>query len=189
VAHAYAEGEGFAPQQASYGYGALIGVLMRPVAIVFGFVFSFYIINIAMWFASVGLSIFISGMLTDVVMGPISMFATFSVILGVIFMLLRYVLRMVTHLPENIPNWMGGRSNNTGEMQAAESGNQAMQGGARTVARGGFAVKQGADARTEKALAEKAAKEEKDAKAADLGAKHTPPVHGTAEKDGGENIG
>lgn len=24
VAHAYAEGEGFAPQQASYGYGALI---------------------------------------------------------------------------------------------------------------------------------------------------------------------
>lgn len=122
VAHAYAEGEGFAPQQASYGYGAAIGVLMRPVAIVFGFVFSFFVINIAMWFASIGLGIFLSGMLTDVVMGPISMFATISVILGVIFMTLRYVLRMITHLPENIPNWMGGRSNNTGEMQAAETG-------------------------------------------------------------------
>jgi hypothetical protein len=164
----------------------LIGILMRPVAIVFGFVFSFFIINIAMWFASVGLSIFISGMLTDVVMGPISMFATFSVILGVIFMLLRYVLRMVTHLPENIPNWMGGRGNNVGEMQAAEGGNQAMEGGAKTVARGGFAVKQGSDARTEKRLADAVTKKEKDARAASFKASHTPPAaEGKVEKTGG----
>jgi hypothetical protein len=71
-------------------------------------------------------------------------------------MVLRYVLRMVTHLPENIPNWMGGRSNSAGEMQAAEGGNQAMQSGAKNVARGGFAVKQQSDARGEKKLADDA---------------------------------
>jgi conjugal transfer/type IV secretion protein DotA/TraY len=63
VAHAYAEGEGFAPQQASYGYGAMIGVMARPVALVFGFAFSFYIIGIASWFAAQALGIFLSGML------------------------------------------------------------------------------------------------------------------------------
>ncbi|MDA8154094.1 MAG: DotA/TraY family protein, partial [Acidithiobacillus sp.] len=39
AAHAYAEGEGFAPQQAQYGYGAAIGIVMRPVLLTFGFIF------------------------------------------------------------------------------------------------------------------------------------------------------
>ena len=198
VAHAYAEGEGFAPQQASYGYGAAIGVLMRPVAIVFGFSFSFFIINIAMWFASIGLGIFLSGMLTDVVMGPISMFATLSVILGVIFMTLRYVLRMVTHLPENIPNWMGGRSNNTGDMQAAETGGQTMEGGAKMVARGGLQVKQQADIRAERKLADDAGAIEKRKSGDEATAKETArnaqmerlisAVGGGAEKKGGKDV-
>ncbi len=152
VAHAYAEGEGFAPQQANYGYGAMIGVLMRPVAIVFGFVFSFFIINIAMWFASLGLGIFLSGMLNNVVMGPISMIATLAVIISTIFMVLRYVLRMVTHLPENIPNWMGGRSNNAGEMQAAESGNAAAQSGGKTAMRGMATVNVGRAQKDQQAI-------------------------------------
>ena len=119
VAHAYAQGEGFAPQQAQWGYGALIGTLMRPTALVFGFVFMFYIMNIAMWFASMALALYISTMLTSSTFGLGSFIGTMSVIMATAFMVVKYVVQMITHLPDNLPKWIGGNGTNTGDLNAA----------------------------------------------------------------------
>ena len=142
VAHAYAEGEGFAPQQASYGYGAMIGVLMRPVAIVFGFAFSFYIIGIACWFAAMAMGTFLSGMLADVNVGPGAFIGVTAIIMTTLFMVIRYVLKMITHLPDNLPRWMGGQGNNVGDAAAADAANQGAERGTAQAARGAFALRQ-----------------------------------------------
>lgn len=163
---------------------------MRPVALVFGFAFSFFIINIAMWFGGVGLSTFMGGMLANVWVGPVAAFGSLSIILGTIFMILRYVLRMVTHLPDNLPRWIGGQGNNVGDMSAAEGGNQAMQGGAKSVAQGGFAVKSQRDQRAERKVAADAASEadaERDVKLAKMIRGENPG--GSGEKDGGGEKG
>ena len=128
VAHAYAEGEGFAPQQANYGYGAMIGVLMRPVALVFGFVFMFFIMNIAMWFAAVAMALFLSTMITSSSIGFGTMLGAMSVIVATAFMVVKYVMQMITHLPDNLPNWMGGRGTNTGDLAAAQQGQSQAEG-------------------------------------------------------------
>ena len=149
VAHAYAEGEGFAPQQASYGYGAMIGVLTRPVAIVFGFAFSFYIIGIACWFAAMAMGTFLSGMLADVNVGPGAFIGVTAIIMTTLFMVIRYVLKMITHLPDNLPRWIGGASNNVGDVQAAEGANQSAQNSTAQAALNGFALGQQSFTRSE----------------------------------------
>ncbi|MBU2767362.1 hypothetical protein HAP94_14570 [Acidithiobacillus ferrivorans] len=62
AAHAYAEGEGFAPQQTSYGYDAAIGIVMRPVLLTFGFIIMFFMIFIVGHFVGSAMSVYMSGM-------------------------------------------------------------------------------------------------------------------------------
>jgi conjugal transfer/type IV secretion protein DotA/TraY len=143
VAHAYAGGDDFAPQQASYGYGALIGVLMRPIALTFGFVFMYYLLNVALWFMGTALAMAFGGMTMTSVVGPVAAVFLIGVILGAIFMVIRIVVGMVTHLADNIPNWMGGRSTNVPGGREAVHEAQGMQGTIqRTTTAGGVAIRQ-----------------------------------------------
>lgn len=185
VAHAYAEGEGFAPQQASYGYGAMIGVLMRPVAIVFGFAFSFYIIGIACWFASMALGTFLSGMLADVDIGPGAFVGISAIIVSTLFMVIRYTLRMITHLPDNLPRWMGGQGNNVGDAAAAESANAGAERGAGQAGRGVFALRQQAFKDSEGEAQRDASKIEDNARKA-KGAKDAKASAAAEQKKHGE---
>lgn len=114
--------------------------VMRPVALVFGFAFMFYIMNIAFWFASVGMGTFLSGMLADVDIGPGAFVGVMAILIGTAFMLVRFVLKMITHLPDNLPRWIGGQGNNVGDMAAAEGANQGMAGTTKNSARGSFVV-------------------------------------------------
>ena len=123
--------------------------MARPVALVFGFAFMFYIMNIAFWFAAMGLGIFLSGMLSDVIMGPGAFVGTLAIIMSTIFMIVRYTLKMITHLPDNLPRWIGGASNNVGDVQAAEGANQSAQNSTAQAALNGFALGQQSFTRSE----------------------------------------
>lgn len=125
AAHAYAEGEGFAPQQAMYGYGAAIGIVMRPVLLTFGFVFMFFLIFIVGHFVGGAMSVYMSGM-NGFNLGIVGSVAVLAIILGTIWGSMKFLMGLITHLADQVPQWIGGRGQHLGEkeqaIQGAESG-------------------------------------------------------------------
>ncbi len=125
AAHAYAEGEGFAPQQAQYGYGAAIGIVMRPVLLTFGFVFMFFLIFIVGHFVGGAMSIYMAGM-NGFHLGIVGSVAVLAIILGTIWGAMKFLMGLITHLADQVPQWIGGRGQHLGEkeqaIQGAESG-------------------------------------------------------------------
>ena len=125
AAHAYAEGEGFAPQQAMYGYGAAIGIVMRPVLLTFGFVFMFFLIFIVGHFVGGAMSIYMAGM-NGFNLGIVGSVAVLAIILGTLWGSMKFLMGLVTHLADQVPQWIGGRGQHLGEkenaMQGASSG-------------------------------------------------------------------
>ena len=125
AAHAYAEGEGFAPQQAMYGYGAAIGIVMRPVLLTFGFIFMFFLIFIVGHFVGGAMSIYMSGM-NGFHVGIVGSVAILAIILGTIWGSMKFLMGLITHLADQVPQWIGGRGQHLGEkeqaIQGAESG-------------------------------------------------------------------
>lgn len=125
AAHAYAEGEGFAPQQAQYGYGAAIGIVMRPVLLTFGFIFMFFLIFIVGHFVGGAMSIYMSGM-NGFHVGIVGSVAILAIILGTIWGSMKFLMGLITHLADQVPQWIGGRGQHLGEkeqaIQGAESG-------------------------------------------------------------------
>lgn len=103
-------------------------MVVRPIALVFGFVFFFYTVSVACWFAAQGLGLFLSGMLENVTVGPGAFLATTTVILTTLFMIVRYSVSLITHLAEELPRWIGGMGNNMGDSQAAQQGAGDLQG-------------------------------------------------------------
>ncbi|MHB1320804.1 MAG: DotA/TraY family protein [Acidithiobacillus ferrivorans] len=121
AAHAYAEGEGFSPQQAQYGYSAAVGIVMRPVLLTFGFVFMFFLIFIVGHFVGGAMSIYMSGM-NGFHVGIVGSVAILGVILGTIWGSMKFLMSLITHLADHVPQWIGGRGQHLGEKE------QAMQG-------------------------------------------------------------
>lgn len=139
AAHAYAEGEGFAPQQAMYGYGAAIGIVMRPVLLTFGFIFMFFLIFIVGHFVGGAMSIYMSGM-NGFHVGIVGSVAILAIILGTIWGSMKFLLNLITHLADQVPQWIGGRGQHLGDkeytMQAVDSGANKAKG----VALGAYGV-------------------------------------------------
>jgi len=160
VAHAYAGGDDFAPQQASYGYGAMVGVLVRPIALVFGFVFMYYMLNVSLWLMGTAFSMAFGGMTMTSTVGPVATVFLIAVILGGMFMVIRLNTRMVTHLADNLPNWMGGRSTNVpGGQEGVQEAQNIQSATQRAATGGGLAIRQGVKEaqQDKKSAAEKAA--------------------------------
>ena len=131
AAHAYAEGEGFAPQQAMYGYGAAIGIVMRPALLTFGFVFMFFLIFIVGHFVGGAMSVYMSGM-SGFDVGPVGAVAILAIIIGTIWGSIKFLMGLITHLADQVPQWIGGRGQHLGEketaIQGAESGSNKAKG-------------------------------------------------------------
>ena len=72
--------------------------------------------------------------------GPGAFIGVTAIIVITLIMVIRYVLGMITHLPDNLPRWIGGQGNNVGDRQAAESANQGGANSVKAGARNGFAV-------------------------------------------------
>ncbi len=109
AAHVYAEGEGFAPPQAQYGYSAAIGIIARPLLLTIGFIFAFFILDIGGWFLGEALQAFLTGMGAQDI-GIIGYGAMMAVIIGTVLMFIKTVLKLITHLADRAPQWIGGHS-------------------------------------------------------------------------------
>ncbi|MHB1642189.1 MAG: DotA/TraY family protein [Acidithiobacillus sp.] len=163
AAHAYAEGEGFAPQQAMYGYGAAIGIVMRPVLLTFGFVFMFFLIFIVGHFVGGAMSIYMAGM-NGFNLGIVGSVAVLAIILGTLWGSMKFLMGLITHLADQVPQWIGGRGQHLGEKENAMQGASSGADKAKGVAMGAYAVgKSGAAdvGRKREKAAERAAKDQK----------------------------
>lgn len=109
AAHVYAEGEGFAPPQAQYGYSAAIGIIARPLLLTMGFIFAFFIMDIGGWFVGEALQAFLAGM-GGTQVGIIGFCSMLAVIIGAEFLFIKTVLKLITHLADRAPQWIGGHS-------------------------------------------------------------------------------
>ena len=109
AAHVYAEGEGFAPPQAQYGYSAAIGIIARPLLLTMGFIFAFFIMDIGGWFLGEALQAFLTGM-GGTQVGIIGFAAMLAVIIAAVLMFIKTVLKLITHLADRAPQWIGGHS-------------------------------------------------------------------------------
>lgn len=139
AAHAYAEGEGFAPQQAMYGYGAAIGIVMRPVLLTFGFVFMFFLIFIVGHFVGGAMSVYMFGM-NGFHLGIVGSVAVLAIILGTIWGSMKFLMGLITHLADQVPQWIGGRGQHLGEKENAMQGADSGANKAKTVATGAYGV-------------------------------------------------
>ena len=139
AAHAYAEGEGFAPQQAMYGYGAAIGIVMRPVLLTFGFVFMFFLIFIVGHFVGGAMSIYMAGM-NGFNLGIVGSVAVLAIILGTIWGAMKFLMGLITHLADQVPQWIGGRGQHLGEKEQAIQGAESGANKAKGVALGAYGV-------------------------------------------------
>ena len=108
-AHVFAEGEGFSPPQAQYGYSAAIGIILRPLLLTIGFIFAFFIMDIGGWFVGQALQVFLAGM-GGTQVGMVGFAAMLAVIIGTEFLFIKTVLKLITHLADRVPQWMGGHS-------------------------------------------------------------------------------
>ncbi len=176
AAHAFAEGEGFASQQAKYGYSAVVGIIMRPLLLTFGFIFFFFIINIGGWFTGSALQVMFSSMGGHDI-GPVAFLGFASMAFITLFMVLKMSMKLITHLADRLPQWIGGHSGQgLGESDiaqgAAQSGSGAWKGAAAGAYTGARAMSGIADKSQYKAeAAEGKAEQERNAQqSADLNA-------------------
>ena len=109
AAHVFAEGEGFSPPQAQYGYSAAVGIIFRPLLLTLGFIFAFFIMDIGGWFVGQALQVFLGGM-GGTQVGMVGFATMLAVIIGTEFLFIKTVLKLITHLADRVPQWMGGHS-------------------------------------------------------------------------------
>ena len=139
AAHAYAEGEGFASHQAQYGYGAAISIVMRPALLTFGFVFMFFLIFIVGHFVGGAMSIYMMGM-NGFHLGIVGSVAVLAVILGTIWGSMKLLMGLITHLADQVPQWIGGRGQHLGEKEQAIQGATSGSDKAKVVAAAAYGV-------------------------------------------------
>jgi hypothetical protein len=74
-----------------------------------GFIFAFYIMDIGGWFVGSALQAFLAGMGSTQV-GIIGFCSMLAVIVGAEFLFIKTVLKLITHLADRAPQWIGGHS-------------------------------------------------------------------------------
>ena len=139
AAHAYAEGEGFAPQSAQYGYSAAIGIVMRPVLLTFGFVIMFFMIFIIGHFVGAAMTIYMMGM-NGFHLGIVGSVAVLGVIIGTIWGSMKLVMKLTTYLADRAPQYLGGQREHLGDTQEATHATNSGAGKAKELATGAYAV-------------------------------------------------
>ncbi|MBZ0071428.1 MAG: DotA/TraY family protein [Gammaproteobacteria bacterium] len=107
VAHAFAGGSDFAAPETRHGYAVAIGATMRPLLLTFGFIFAWLLIDVSMAFLGMALEVYLYS-LVGTTTGPVMILSTIGVVLAAITALVYYVMRLVTHLAQHVPMWIGG---------------------------------------------------------------------------------
>lgn len=108
TAFGFADGDGFTPQEARSGYALVGGIVMRPMLLVFGFVFAYLMIEVGGYFLGAGMKMFTMGMVGTSV-GPIAFITILGVYIGMILAMVNMILKFMTHLAKHVPIWIGGQ--------------------------------------------------------------------------------
>lgn len=121
AAFGFADGDGLTPQEARQGFGLVGGIIMRPVLLVFGFVFAYLLMSIGGWFMGIALGISIYGMSGNNI-GVVEFLALLGVIATMATTMVYFIMKLVTHLAQHVPVWIGGNlSNDLGVENTAAS--------------------------------------------------------------------
>lgn len=107
AAHAYADGQDFAPPQTRHGYSVAIGATMRPLLLTFGFIFAWLLMDVSGAFLGMALDVYLHSLVgTDV--GPVAVVSMVGVIAAGALGMVYFVMRLITHLAQHVPMWLGG---------------------------------------------------------------------------------
>jgi conjugal transfer/type IV secretion protein DotA/TraY len=108
AAFAFAEGEGLAPPQTKHGIAVIGGILMRPTLIVFGFVFSFLLMNVGGHLLGLVFSVMFNSV--DGGIGPVAFISLLGVLVVTVTSMVYFIARLITHLADHAPMWIGGNA-------------------------------------------------------------------------------
>jgi conjugal transfer/type IV secretion protein DotA/TraY len=151
AAHAMPEGEGLAGTHAKQGYMLLITLALRPILIVMGFVFSYYILWAGCWLSIEGLKVYMTTITTGPISSFIGIFVGLLVAAILVTMILHRSLGFIFEAADDILTWIGGSRQLGSEQQSAQ---RAMGAFAMVINRGGTvrglsgALKKGAGIKT-----------------------------------------
>ena len=107
TAHAFSGGQDFAAPQTRHGYSVAIGATMRPLLLTFGFIFAWLLIDVSLAFLGMALEVYLYS-LVGTTTSPVMVLSTIGVVLAAITALVYYVMRLVVHLAQHVPMWIGG---------------------------------------------------------------------------------
>ena len=124
AAHAFSDGQDFAPPQTRHGYSVAIGATMRPLLLTFGFIFAWLLMDVSGAFLGMALDVYLYSLVGSDV-GFVALVSTVGVVAGGALTMVYFVMRLVVHLAQHVPMWLGGTSGT--DLGADSAAQQAMQ--------------------------------------------------------------
>lgn len=108
AAHAMPEGEGLAGTHAKQGYMLLISLALRPVLIVMGFIFSYYILWAGCWLSIQGLKVYVQTISTGTFSSYFGVIVALVVSAILVTTILHRSLGFIFESADDILTWIGG---------------------------------------------------------------------------------
>lgn len=93
---------------------------MRPLLLTVGFIFAFFVMDIGGWFVGMALQVFLAGM-GSYHIGIIGLISMIGVIIAMMFLFIKTVMKLITHLADHAPQWIGGHSGQSLGMDEAQN--------------------------------------------------------------------
>lgn len=109
AAHAFADGQDVAPPQTRHGYSVAIGATMRPLLLTFGFIFAWLLMDVSGAFLGMALDVYLYSLVGSDV-GLVALVTTVGIVAGGALTMVYFVMRLITHLAQHVPMWLGGTS-------------------------------------------------------------------------------
>lgn len=120
ASHAMPEGEGIAGRHAVQGYMLVISLALRPVLIVLGFIFSYFILWAGSWLSIEGLKVYISSIHTGGWNSVIAIFVAIAVSAILVTTILHRSLGFIFEAADDVLTWIGGGRQLGSESQSAQ---------------------------------------------------------------------
>lgn len=108
AAHAMPEGEGIAGTHAKQGYMLLISLALRPILIVMGFIFSYYILWAGCWLSIQGLKVYVQTISTGTFSSYFGVIVALIVSAILVTTILHRALGFIFESADEILTWIGG---------------------------------------------------------------------------------
>ena len=120
AAHAMPEGEGIAGTHAKQGYMLLISLALRPILIVMGFIFSYYILWAGCWLSLEGLKVYVTTISSGGMSDMVGVLVALVVSAILVTTILHRALGFIFESADDILTWIGGSRQLGSEQQSVQ---------------------------------------------------------------------